>query len=195
MNDNKDKIYRDSAIGPIARGAMQVVGSAIPFASGLFSAAAGAWSENEQKKVNRFLEQWIRMLQDELREKEITVIEIMARLDIHDKKISDRMESKEYQSLAKKAFREWGGTECEEKRVWIRNILANAAATDICTDDVVKLFIDWIKQYSVLHFNVIGAVYNSNGITRGQIWRKIGKGQVREDSADADLYKLLFRHL
>lgn len=46
-----------------------------------------------------------------------------------------------------------------------------------------------------MHFQVIGAIYNSNGITRGQIWRKIGKGKVREDSAEADLYKLLFRDL
>lgn len=42
---------------------------------------------------------------------------------------------------------------------------------------------------------MIGAIYNTGGITRGAIWRKIGKGQVREDSADADLYKLLFRDL
>ena len=46
-----------------------------------------------------------------------------------------------------------------------------------------------------MHFEVIGAIYNSDGITRGAIWRKIGKGSVREDSADADLYKLLFRDL
>lgn len=46
-----------------------------------------------------------------------------------------------------------------------------------------------------MHFQVIGAIYNSDGITRGAIWKKIGKGPVREDSADADLYKLLFRDL
>ena len=46
-----------------------------------------------------------------------------------------------------------------------------------------------------MHFQVIGAIYNSNGITRGEIWTKIGKGTAREDSADADLYKLLFRDL
>jgi len=46
-----------------------------------------------------------------------------------------------------------------------------------------------------MHFQVIGAIYNSNGITRGEVWKKIGKGPAREDSADADLYKLLFRDL
>jgi hypothetical protein len=57
------------------------------------------------------------------------------------------------------------------------------------------MFIAWINQYSEMHFHVIGAIYNSDGITRGAIWRKIGKGPVREDSADADLFKLLFRDL
>jgi hypothetical protein len=57
------------------------------------------------------------------------------------------------------------------------------------------MFLDWIGRYSVMHFQVIGAIYNSAGITRGEIWRKIGRAGVREDSADADLYKLLFRDL
>ena len=60
---------------------------------------------------------------------------------------------------------------------------------------MVRLFIDWISQYSEMHFRVIGAIYNSDGISRGEVWRKIGRGGVREDSADADLYKLLFRDL
>jgi hypothetical protein len=114
---------------------------------------------------------------------------------MQDEKISQRVHSKEYQSLVKKTFREWSGAESEEKRKLIRNILANAAASDISSDDVIRLFIDWIDQYSELHFQVIGAIYNTNGISRGAIWTKIGKGEVREDSADADLYKLLFRDL
>ena len=179
----------------IGRGALQVAGGAVPFVGGLLSAVAGAWSEAEQEKVNRFFQHWVKMLEDELKEKEQTIIEIMARLDMQDEKIQERIESKEYQSLLKKTFREWSGAESEDKREYIRNILANAAASEVSSDDVVRLFIDWIKNYSELHFRVIAAIYNSAGITRGEIWRKIGKGKVREDSADADLYKLLFRDL
>ncbi|MBV1929694.1 MAG: hypothetical protein KUG81_09325 [Gammaproteobacteria bacterium] len=182
-------------LSKISRGALQAVGGAIPFAGGLFSAMAGAWSEHEQEKANRFFEHWIKMLEDEIKEKEETIIEIMARLDLADEKISKRVESKEYQSLIKKTFREWSGAESTEKRIYIRNILANAACSQISSDDVVRMYIDWINQYSEMHFQVIGAIYNSSGITRGQIWTKIEKGQTREDSADADLYKLLFRDL
>ncbi|MGE0156974.1 MAG: hypothetical protein AB7T17_08090 [Geobacter sp.] len=182
-------------VAKMSRGALQIVGGAIPFAGGVLSAIAGAWSEGEQERVNRFFEHWVRMLQDELKEKEQTIIEIMARVDLQDEAIAARVESKEFQSLVKKTFREWSGAESEEKRVYIRNILANAAATQVSSDDVVRLYIDWINLYSEMHFQVIAAIYNSAGITRGAIWRKIGKGPVREDSADADLYKLLFRDL
>lgn len=135
------------------------------------------------------------MLHDEMNEKEKTVVEIMSRLDLHDEDIAKRVESAEFQSLVKKSFRDWSAVESEEKRVYVRNILSNAAATRVTSDDVVKLFLEWIGKYSELHFEVISTIYNHNGITRGEIWRKLGKPEVREDSSDADLYKLLFRDL
>lgn len=167
----------------------------MPFAGGVLSAIAGAWSEQEQEKVNRFFEHWVQMLQDELKEKAETIVEIMARLDLQDAKVAERVESKEYQSLVKKTFRDWAGSESEKKRIYIRNILSNAAATRVSSDDVVRMYLDWIETYSEMHFDVIAAIYNSNGITRGEIWKKIGKGPVQEASADADLYKLLIRDL
>ena len=181
--------------GKIIRGALQVASGAVPMVGGILSAIAGAWSEREQARVNQFFEQWVRMLEDEIREKEATVVEIMSRLNLQDEKIAERVESREFQSLVKKTFRDWAGVESEEKRILIRNILANAASSTVSSDDVVRMFINWISEYSELHFQVIAAIYNTNGITRGAIWRKIGKGRVREDSADADLYKLLFRDL
>ena len=193
--DENNELPEEGKIAKFSRGALQAVGGAVPIVGGVFSAIAGAWSEEEQEKVNRFFEHWVRMLQDEIKEKEETIIEIMARLNLQDEAIAERVESKEYQSLVKKTFREWAGAESEEKRIYIRNILSNAAASQVSSDDVVRLYIDWLQQYSEMHFQVIGAIYNSNGISRGEIWRKIGKSVVREDSADADLYKLLIRDL
>jgi hypothetical protein len=159
------------------------------------SSVAGAWSEADQERVNRFFEAWIRMLQDEFKEKAQTILEIMARVDLQDEAIAARVESKEFQSLLNKSFREWAGVESEQKRTYVRNVLSNAAASTLSGDDVVRMFIEWISEYSEMHFHVIGAIYNSDGITRGEVWRKIGRGPAREDSADADLYKLLFRDL
>ena len=197
MQEDDKKITNESATPKVIRGALQIVGGAVPFAGGLLSAAAGAWSESEQERVNKFLRHWIKMLEDEIKEKERTILEIMARLDIHDEEIAKRLESKEYQSLLKKTFREWSGAESEDKRTYIRNILANAAASSMTSDEVVRLFIDWLKMYSELHFKVIAVIYKhgTNGVSRGGVWSDLGKAEVAENSADADLFKLLFRDL
>jgi hypothetical protein len=179
----------------IARGALNAFSGAIPLAGGFLSAIAGVWGEKEQERVNRFFEHWVKMLAEEVREKEKTIIEIMSRLDMHDEEISKRIESSEYQSLLRKAFRDWAGAESEEKRVLVRNLLVNAAASKLTSDDVVKLFLKWIKDYSEFHFEVVGAIYNNAGITRGVVWRKLRHAPVREDSPEADLFRLLFRDL
>jgi hypothetical protein len=174
---------------------MDIAGGAVPIIGGIFSAAASAWEGRDQDRANAFFKHWLQMLFEEMQEKERTIVEIMARLDMRDKKIADRMESPEYQSLVKKAFREWSGLESEDKRTLVRNILANAAASEIVSDDVVKLFLEWLGKFSDLHFKVIGVIYKNPGITRGEIWRQLGKERVREDSAEADLFKLLIRDL
>lgn len=141
------------------------------------------------------LRQWIQMLEDELREKGKTITEVIARIDMKDEEVQERIESEEYQSILKKAFRHWSSIDSESKRQKVRNILANAAATRLTSDDVVKLFIDWLELYSDFHFEVIGEIYRSPGVSRGRIWQNLGKPRVSEDSAEADLYKLLVRDL
>jgi hypothetical protein len=181
--------------GSVIRFALNTAAGAIPLAGGLLAAGANAWSENEQARVNDFLKHWLEMLAAEMKEKERTILEITARIDMHDEKVAERIRSPEYQSLLRKAFRDWAGTESEEKRKLVRNLLSNAAGSALASDDVVKLFLEWIRDYSELHFAVIGTVYNNAGITRGGVWQKLGRKPVREDSSDADLFKLMFRDL
>jgi hypothetical protein len=57
------------------------------------------------------------------------------------------------------------------------------------------MFLQWVNVYSEFHFVVIAAIYNDKGVTRARIWEKVGKEEVREDSAEADLFKLLIRDL
>lgn len=178
-----------------ARATLNAISGAVPILGGLISAGAGYWSEKEQEEVTNILKQWIQMLEDELREKGKTIAEIVARLDMHDEEVKQRIESPEYQSLLKKAFRNWSSIDTEYKRQRIRNILANAAAAKTASDDVVRLFIDWINLYSDFHFEVISEIYRNHGISRRDIWHNLGKPQVREDSAEADLYKMLVRDL
>lgn len=191
----RKEIPSSGKAGKITRAGMNLAGGAIPFLGGILSAAAGAWSESEQQKVNQIFQQWLQMLEDELNEKATTIAEIMARLDMQDAEIIDRIESPEYQVLLKKTFRRWSSIDSESKRQKIRNLLANAAATSLSSDDVVSLFIEWLSNYSDFHFEVIGEIYRSPQVSRGAIWRNLKKPEAREDSAEADLYKLLFRDL
>lgn len=178
----------------LARGALQLAGS-IPFAGGAFSAAAGAWSERDQERINRFLHAYLEMMRQQLREQHQTFAEIVERIDLQDEKIEERVNSPEYQALIRKAFRNWAGAESERKRELVRNILSNASSTDLASFDVLSLFLDWLHKYSELHFAVMADIANNAGSTRGEIWLRIGKGRAREDSAEADLFKLFFHDL
>jgi hypothetical protein len=169
--------------------------SGVPFIGGAFSGTAGAWSEAEQDHFNRVAASWLKLQEDEIREIGITIAEILSRLDLNDAEIQKRIESPEYLSLIKKCFRDWSAAESEEKRVYIRNLLTNAAATKICNDDVIRMFIQWIDTYSELHFKVISWIYKHRGCTRMNMWMGVHGQRVREDSADADMFKLLIRDL
>jgi hypothetical protein len=107
----------------------------------------------------------------------------------------ERIESPEYLQLVKKCFRDWSAAESEDKRRLIRNLLSNAAGSKMCSDDVLKMFITWIDIYSETHFKVIREVFKDPGVTRQEIWGAIHGEAVRENSAEADLFKLLIQDL
>jgi hypothetical protein len=202
MSEDKEQLRKDmddalkGGSGPaISRFALACIGGAIPFVGGVFGATAGAWSEAEQKRFNKIFASWLRLQEDEIKEIGVTLAEVMIRLDMNDPKVEERVQSPAYLSIIKKCFRDWSATESEEKRILIRNLLANTASCSLTSDDVIKLFIEWIDQYSEAHFKVVGCIYNKSGITRYQIWQKLHGETVREDSADADLFKVIIRDL
>ncbi len=200
MNEDelKEKLNKalDAGAGPkIARFALAALSGVVPGAGGMIGGAASAWSEKEQTEFNRLLRAWLKLQEDEIKEIGQTLIEVMIRLDQTDGKIKERLESKEYLQLLKKSFRDWSAAESEEKRKLIRNLLVNAASTKICSDDVIKMFIEWIGSYSEAHFRVIREIYSNVGITRKAIWENIHGEIKREDSPEADLFRLLIHDL
>jgi len=182
--------------GPkIARMALALVSGAVPFAGGVFGAAAGAWSEAEQEHWNKVFRSWLKLQEDELREIGITIAEILSRINLNDESVSLRIESPEYLSLLKKCFRDWAAAESEEKRVMVRNLLTAAAVYRICPDDVLRMFVQWIETYSEGHFKVMKFIYKHSGCTRAEIWAAVRGERVREDSSEADLFKLYIHDL
>ena len=186
----------ESGIGPkAARFGLGVLGGLIPIAGGAIGSIASTWSEKEQDNFNRIINAWLKLQEAEMKEIGLTLMEVMVRLDTEDERVRARIQSPEYLRLVKKAFRDWSAAESEEKRILIRNLLSNAGATTICSDDVIAMFLNWIDTYSEAHFAVIKQVFNNSGITRDEIWRNIKGEPAREDSAEADLFKLLIHDL
>ncbi len=105
--------------------------------------------------------------------------------------VERRINDEKYLELVRRGFRAWDRSDTDGKRDYIRRCLANAAATKLCSDDLIRLFINWINKYYEIHFAVIRALYNNRGATRAYIWDQIHGEEVREDSAEADLFKLL----
>lgn len=188
-----------SGVAPVAGTVMggEVGGAVGSYAGGAISGATAAWSERDQQRINDIMHGWLKLQEDEIKEIGKTIFEIMGRLDLQDEEVAKRLESPEYLRLLKKCFRDWSAAESEDKRVLIRNLLINAAGTQITTDDVVNQFINWIDVYSEAHFKVIRAVYNHAGITRFGLWQATHDSAPapREDSPEADLFKLLIQDL
>lgn len=169
-------------------------------AGGAISGVVGASSEKDQRRINEIIHIWLKTQADELEEIGKTMFEVMEKLDLEDDRVKERLESPEYLRLIKKCFRDWSAAESEEKRQLITQLLVNAAGTHITSDDIVNLFVTWIDSYSEGHFKVVRAVYNHAGCTRKDIWLRMNpdsseNGLPREDSPEADLFKLYVQDL
>lgn len=179
---------------------MAAIGS-IPWIGSYFSvlgAVAGLSAEFDQEKVNDLLKLWIEEHQPKLEELKATIDEISTRLDGLGEEIQARIESPEYISLVRNAFRTWDEAETTEKREYIKRLISNAGATKLVPDDLVRLFISWINNYHESHFAVIKEIYKHPGITRRQIWDNIhtdGAERPRDDSSQAGLFSYLIREL
>lgn len=167
----------------------------IPWVGGFMSALAAVRNEHVQGKRDNLQNQWLEEHGKKIQELADTLIKMVARLESFGEEVKSRLESEEYLALIRKGFRQWDQADTQEKKKLIANLLTNAGATNITTDDVIRLFLDWIDAYHEIHFAVISEIYKHRGITRASIWRNIKGRFPREDSAEADLFKMLIRDL
>jgi hypothetical protein len=139
--------------------------------------------------------QWLEEHRKKFKELTEDIAEIINRLQSTKAEIEDRLESEEYLVLVRKAFHTWDQADTAEKRAHIKRLIANAGASTLCPDDLIRLFLDWLALYHEAHFLVIREIYKAPGVTRADIWQAIHGDFPREDSAEADLFKLLIRDL
>lgn len=169
--------------------------SSIPWIGGVLSAAETYRTEEGAHRMNSLQTQWLREHQKKILLLGQVLQEIANRFENLGAQIDERIQSEEYLSIVRKAFRIWDQADTEDKRKLLANVITNAGGTRATSDDVVRLFLDWIEYYSEVHFAVIREVYANPGSTKLEIWTAL-YGQVpREDSAEADLFKFLMREL
>lgn len=174
---------------------LAAVGS-IPWVGGFLSAAASIRSTEAAARTNTVQTKWLEEHADKIASLEKSLALIIQRFESFGSQVDERLESEDYLGLVRKAFRVWDRSDTEEKRSAIRNLVSNAAGTRVCSDDVVRLFIDWLSAYHEAHLAVVRHVYLNPGVTRYEIWCAIyGEDIPREDSAEADLFRLIIRDL
>jgi len=167
----------------------------IPWVGGFLSAAANLKSEEGSLKADLLQTRWLEEHQRKMETLGVTIAAITARFDSLGDTINERIKSEEYLDVVRKAFRTWDKTDTEEKRKYVANLISNAAGTSLCSDDVVRLFIDWLDLYHESHLAVVRCIYKSPGVTRADIWEELYGDFPAENSAEADLFRYLIRDL
>jgi hypothetical protein len=167
----------------------------IPWVGGFLSAMSDFKSDESQVKNNQLYQQWLEEHKEKMQRLAETLVSVMQRLDEFPEEINSRLESEEYLQIVRKSFRSWDNADTQEKRELIRKLLTNSGTNSIDPDDLIRLFLDWIDLYHEVHFSVIKVVYQNPGATRFEIWQELGGKAVRENSLEADLFKLLVRDL
>jgi hypothetical protein len=175
--------------------ALAALGS-IPWVGGVLAATATFKFDEAGVRQDNLRNQWLEEHHQKLGLLRGTLSEVFNRIQGLGEEINDRLESQEYLGLIRKAFREWDQADTEEKQRLIVQLVTNAAGVRICSDDILRLFLDWIEVYHEAHFAVIREVHKNEGPTRYDIWTAVyGKDIPRDDSAEAYLYKMLIRDL
>jgi hypothetical protein len=174
---------------------LAAIGS-IPWVGGLLSAAAAMKSEEQAARTDELQTQWLEAHQSKLTDLGSTLSDIEDRFEKLGPEVKARVESDEYLALVRQAFRTWDNADTKEKQRYAANLIVNAAGTRVCSDDVIRLFLDWLELYHEVHFAVIREIFKNPGSSRYEIWTSLyGADLPREDSAEADLFKLMIRDL
>ncbi len=160
------------------------------------SAAATYKSSESQIRKDELFREWLQEHYEKLQILRATPGQMVARLEGFGQEVEERITSQDYLILVRKTFRQWDQADTDEKRRLLVQLITNAAGTRICSDDILRLFLDWVDTYHEAHFAVIREIHKNHGPTRYDIWISVyGEPVPRDDSAEADLFRMLIRDL
>lgn len=180
-----------------ARFVMAVLG-VLPWFGPLLAAGSAAYGEKKQEVHNLLLTRWMQEHEQRLQNLQTGLATIINRVKSLGEDAEKKLNEEGFLKLARRAYRAWDKAQSSEKRKLFERLLINAAGTHLCSKDMVRLFIDWIDRYDETHFRIIAAIHTcgDGNLTRLGIWlRTSGEEVPREDSSQADLYRLLIHDL
>jgi len=206
MSDVEDKIaekikselikYSPKTKGRIIEKVILAALGSIPWIGALLSTAATFKTEEGAIKTSTLQTKWLEEHEKKLTKLLETLTEIDERFTSIGAQIEERINTEDYLALVRKSFKVWDDSDTDEKKKYVSNLLSNSAGTKLCSDDVVRLFVDWLRMYHELHFAVMRSIYKTPGITRYEIWVELRNEDLpREDSPEADLYRYIIREL
>lgn len=166
----------------------------IPWVGGFLTAMTDLHFD-DQSKNNLLYEKWLDEHRNKMKLLGETLYEVVKKFSEFSEEINERLESEEYLQIVRKSFRIWNDADTFEKRDLVRKLITNAGAQRLVADDLIRLFLDWLNLYHEIHFSVIKVIYQNQNATRGEIWQELNGEFVREDSMEADLFKMLIRDL
>lgn len=170
--------------------------NSIPWVGGVLATAVNYKIRENDTTRDGLVEKWLEEHQQKLHLLRETLERMVLRLEGLGEEIDQRIHSEQYLTLVRKTFREWDQADTDEKRRLLVQLITNAAGTRIVSDDILRLFLDWIDTYHEAHFAVIREINKNQGPTRYDIWVAVyGEPVPRDDSAEADLYRMLIRDL
>jgi hypothetical protein len=144
--------------------------SSVPWVGGVLAAAATFKFDQSGIRGDTLRSQWLLEHHKKLGQLRATLAEMVSRFDAIGEEIENRIESEAYLALVRKTFRQWDEADTEQKRKLLVQLITNAAGTRICSDDILRLFLDWVDNYHEAHFAVIREIYKNPGPTRYDMW-------------------------
>ena len=148
-----------------------------------------------QERVNRLQRAWLETHGERLRDVADAIDDVTTRLNQFGEEVQQRIESEEYLSLVRKAFRVWDEADTKEKRRLIQKLLAHAGSSR--SPPTTWCDSSWNGLSGTMRLISRSSARCSG--TPGQRAPTFGKlihgDQPREDSAEANLFKLLIHDL
>lgn len=116
----------------------------IPWVGGFLAAAAEYKAEDGSIQQDSLQTQWLQEHHEKILALKKDLEMIQGRFEALGEGIEARLQSDEYLGIVRKAFRLWDEADTKEKRGYTANLVVNSAGTRVCSDDVVRLFMDWL---------------------------------------------------